>query len=399
MSVQTEVRIGAPLSIARRDVSVHLLTALELAPHADAWQRLAGNALVPNVFYEPWMALPAIEALESTEQLRFLLVFDAACKELWGFIPLEIKPHCLHLPIRNLALWQHRYCYLTSPLLDAAHARETLNAFWRWLEHNPLHAHVLDTNWLLADGPFHALWTDFALGRASHMLNDFPRALYQPECPLPSYLAQSLSRKSAKRLEHHERSLAQLGSVDYRMAATAADAETWVEEFLKLESAGWKGREGGRAFAIYEPDAAYFRGVTKEAFRRGRAMLLSLTLDGKPIAMRHTLIAGWGAFAFRTAYDENYAKFSPGTLLEFEVMRLAHEHPAVEWMDSCAAPRHPHWNRFYRERRMVRRSLFSCGSQTGDFVISTLPLMRWAGKLIAPNKTPEYLQISTKKGD
>jgi hypothetical protein len=360
---------------------------------------LAANAFVPNIFYEPWMALPAIEALESTEQLCFLLVFDATCKELWGFFPIEIQSRCLHLPIRNLALWQHRYCYLTSPLLDAAHARETLNAFWRWLEHNPLNAHVLDTNWLLADGPFHALWTDFALGRTSLMLNDFPRALYQPDCPLPSYLARSLSRKSAKRFEHRERLLSQLGSVEYRMAATATDAETWADDFLKLESAGWKGREGGRAFATYHPDAVYFRAITKEAFQRRRAMLLSLTLDGKPIAMRHTLLAGRGAFAFRTAYHETYAKFCPGTLLELEAMRLAYEHPSVEWMDSCAAPRHAHWNRFYRERRMVRRSLFSCGSQTGDFLISALPLMRWAGKLIAPNKTPDYLQISTRKGD
>jgi len=399
MSVQTEIRIGAPLSIARRDVSVQLVTASELAPHVDAWQRLADNALVPNIFYEPWMVLPAIAALENTGQLRFLLVFDAACQDLWGFFPLEIQSRCLHLPIRNLALWQHRYCYLTSPLLDAAHARETLNAFWRWLELNPLNAHLLDTNWLLADGPFHALWTDFALGRTSLMLNDFPRAFYQPDRALPSYIAQSLSRKSAKRFEHRQRLLTHLGSVEYRTASTHDEADVWVEDFLKLETAGWKGGKGGRAFATYNPDAEYFRAVTKEAFRRGRAMLVSLTLDGKPIAMRHTLLAGRGAFAFRTAYDESYARFSPGTLLELEVMRQAYEHPAVEWMDSCAAPRHAHWNRFYRERRLVRRSLFSCGSQTGDFLVSTLPLLRWAGKLIAPNKTPEYLQISTKKGD
>ncbi len=399
MTVQTEAPIGAPLSIARRDVSVRLVTAPELLPHVDAWQRLAGNALVPNIFYEPWMALPAIEALQSTEQLRFLLVFDAACKELWGFIPLEIQSRCLHLPIRNLTLWQHRYCYLTTPLFNAAHARETLNAFWRWLEHNPLNAHLLDTNWLLADGPLHALWTDFALGRASHMLNDFPRALYQPHCPLPAYLAQNLSRKSAKRFEHRERLLSQMGSLEYKTARTHEEVDAWIEDFLKLESAGWKGGKGGRAFATFNPDAEYFRAVTKEAFLRRRVLLVSLMLNGKPIAMRHTLLAGRGAFAFRTAYDESYARFSPGTLLELEVMRQAYEHPAVEWMDSCAAPRHAHWNRFYRERRMVRRTLFSCGSQTGDFLISAMPLLRWAGKLISRRNTPEYLQISTRKGD
>lgn len=399
MTAQTEAPVHAPLTVATRDVVVRLVSASELTPYVDAWQGLAGRALFPNIFYEPWMALPAIEALENAEQLRFLLVFDGRGEELWGFVPFEIQSRCLRLPIRNLALWQHRYCYLTTPLLDANHAHEALNAFWRWIENNPLHAHILDTNWLLADGPFHALWTDFSLGRAVHMLNDFPRALYQPDCPLPVYLAQSLSRKSANRFGHRERQLARLGSIEYQTAATPKDVDAWIEYFLYLESAGWKGREGGRAFASFRPDAVYFRAVTKEAFERRRVILVSLTLDGRPIAMRHTLLAGKGAFAFRTAYDEDYAKYSPGTLLELEVMRQAYEHPSVEWMDSCAAPRHPHWNRFYRERRMVRRSLFSCGSPTGDFLISVLPLLRWVGKLILPAKNPEYLQISTKKGD
>jgi hypothetical protein len=49
---------------------------------------------------------------------------------------------------------------------------------------------------------------------------------------------------------------------------------------------------------------------------------------------------------------------------------------------------------------MIRRSLFSDGSIVGDLLLSVLPLLRWAGKLIRPRKTPNYLQISThSQGD
>ncbi|HME05760.1 MAG TPA: GNAT family N-acetyltransferase [Bryobacteraceae bacterium] len=396
MELSGTARLSPPVSPA----SVRVVRAGELEGHLEAWQQLSDCALFPNIAYEPWMALPVLQACSSTDQLYFLLVFGPEDKELWGFIPLEKQSRCLHLPIRNLAFWQHRYCYVTAPLLHASHAREALDAFWRWFETNGVGARVLDTNWLLADGEFHKLWIDFAIGRVSLMLNDFPRALYRSDKPLAEYLSHSVSRKSQLEFQRRERRLAELGALEYRTVNAPCQVDAWLEDFLKLEAAGWKGETGGRAFAAYEPDAEYFRTITREAFRRGRVMLLSLTLDGKPIAMRHTLLAGEGAFAFRTAYDETYAKYSPGTLLELEVMRRLRQNPGVRWMDSCAAPRHVLLNRIWRERRMIRRSLFSNGSIAGDLLLSILPLIRWAGKLVRPNNNPRYLQISThSQGD
>lgn len=380
--------------------TVRLLRASELTAHLEAWQKLSDCALFSNISYEPWMMMPVLEACSTTENLYFVLVFDPQGKELWGFIPLEKQTRCLHLPIPNLALWQHRYCYVTAPLLHADHARQVIEAFWQWFTSSPLGVHILDTNWLLADGPFHDLWVEYAIGRVSVMLNDFPRALYDAEKPLPAYLAQVVSRKSQLEFQRRERRLAELGALEYQIAETPGQVQTWLDEFLNLESAGWKGKAGGRAFAVYQPDAAYFRTITHEACRRGRVLLLSLTLDGKPIAMRHTLLAGNGAYAFRTAYDEKYAKYSPGTLLELKVMQRIHDLPGIQWMDSCAAPRHVLLNRIWRERRMIRRSLFSDGSTAGDLLLSVLPLVRWAGKLVRSRKTPNDLQISThSQGD
>jgi CelD/BcsL family acetyltransferase involved in cellulose biosynthesis len=400
VSNQFAVRTPARISVGDCPCRVRVVRRTELAAHVDAWQKLSDAALFPNIAYEPWMALPALQNSPGKDNLYFVLVFDSSGKDLWAFIPLELQSKCLHLPIRNLALWQHRFCYVTAPLLHAAHARDALDAFWRWFESNPLGVHVLDTNWLLADGSFHALWIDFALGRVSVLLNDFPRALYRAGGSLSEYLSLAVSRKSQNEFQRRERRLAEIGKLEYKVAQTSAEADAWIGDFLRLEASGWKGHAaGGRAFATYQPDAVYFRAVTLDAFRRGRAMLLALTLDGKPIAMRHTVFAGDGAFAFRTAYDEKYAKHSPGTLLELEVMRRMSVHPHALWMDSCAAPRHVLLNRIWRERRMIRRALFSDGSFAGDLLLSGLPLIRWAGKLVRPNKTPGYLQISTHKGD
>ena len=393
MSNPAQLASPARTTSSSLETTARLVRANELAAYADAWQQLGDGALFPNVAYEPWMALPALESCD-TDKLYFLLVFDLEERELWGFFPLQLQSRCLHLPIRNLALWQHRYCYVTAPLLHAAHACQALDAFWRWFETNPLGAHVLDSNWLLADGPVHDLWVDFAIGRVAMMLNDFPRALYKTGKSLPSYLEQVVSRKSQNEFRRRKRRLAELGTLECQSAETPEAVDVWLDNFLELEAAGWKGEAGGRALAAYKPDAVYFRAITREAFRRGRVLLLSLTLNGKPIAMRHTLLAGEGAYALRTTYDETYWKYSPGTLLELEVMQRLQDYGQVKWVDSCAAPRHILLNRIWLERRMIRRSLFSDGSPAGDLLLSVLPLIRWAGKLIRPRQTLSYLQVS-----
>ena len=167
-----------------------------------------------------------------------------------------------------------------------------------------------------------------------------------------------------------------------------------AEDFLRLEALGWKGTDpAGRAFDVHAGDTAYFRHITQTGFAAHRVLLISLTLDGRPIAMRHTLLAGCGSYAFRTAYDEHYARYSPGMLLELETMRRIEAHPEVHWMDSCAAPRHPLFNRIWGERRMLRRSLFSNASNLGDLLISALPLARRIGKSLRSRPVPSHLQV------
>jgi len=156
----------------------------QLRSYEAAWSKLATSAAVPNVFYEPWMLLPAIEHLADGADLQFLLVFGPAAQngteELWGLFPLEIQSKTLKLPVRTLAFWQHRYCFLAVPLIHKSHVWPVLEAFWRWFEQNPFQCRILDTNYLLAEGSFHWAWADFAIGRASLALNEYPRAFLEP---------------------------------------------------------------------------------------------------------------------------------------------------------------------------------------------------------------------------
>jgi hypothetical protein len=84
---------------------------------------------------------------------------------------------------------------------------------------------------------------------------------------------------------------------------------------------------------------------------------LALKLDGKAIAMLATFLAPPGAYSFKTTFDEAYARFSPGLLLQLENLDLL-TRPGIEWADSCAVEGHSMIERIWREkRRLVSRNI------------------------------------------
>ena len=135
--------------------------------------------------------------------------------------------------------------------------------------------------------------------------------------------------------------------------------EAWIEHFLALEARGWKG-SAGSALACAGETAGLFRESMTAAAERGCLERLSLELDGAPIAMLATLITPPGAFSYKTTFDEHFARFSPGVLLQLENLALL-ERPDVRWADSCAAPDHPMIDSLWRERRVIGRFSIAIG--------------------------------------
>lgn len=167
---------------------------------------------------------------------------------------------------------------------------------------------------------------------------------------------------------HHYRSLGRLrrrlgenGALDYRIARQSEDIRRDVETFLTLEASGWKGRERS-AMVIDRYRAAFAREAIHGLAERDLCRIHSLTLDGRTIASLIVLVEGGVAYSWKTAYDENYAAFSPGVLLAMEVTKTHLDDPNIERTDSCAVPDHPVMSRLWTERRSI-----------GTFVIGLTP--------------------------
>jgi hypothetical protein len=363
-----------------------------LAGHMAAWNDLAAAALEPNVFYEPWMMLPAIDSFGGREKLRYVLVYadhENAPPLLCGLFPLERAARYNGLPFSHVRLWQHKHCFLGTPLVRATHARACLDAFLDWLEADAHGASAIKWGAVAADGPFWRVLAEALAesGRPSFVPYRFERAVMRRRARGEAFLGEALSRKSAKELQRLERRLAEAGTVQYAELQDAAEVEQWIADFIELEARGWKGRN---ASALGSSDAGrvFFTRATRAAARCGRLMMLGLRLAGKWIALKCNFLSGEGSFAFKIAYDEDYARFSPGMLLELENIRRFHARPGLRWMDSCAEPDHFMVNRLWVDRRGLADLVTTTGRAAGDLIVSSLPLLHWMSRTLRRAPAP-----------
>jgi hypothetical protein len=358
---------------------------LSLERHLDAWHDLVAGAAEPNAFLEPHALLPAWHHLVGAAGLRIVLAWAPSPLPgkpaiLAGLLPVVRTEHrSLHVHV--LATWKHLYAYHATPLVRGELAGPVLAAWFAWLRGQ---SEVLfEWRTIRSDGPFRHALTDALnhCGVAAHCECNHTRALFQPAASADAYLAHALPGKKRKELRRQERRLAELGALTYDELAPGGDVEAWLDEFVALEHRGWKGRSG-TALSCDPAALAVFRATARGAFARGRWMTLALRLDGRAVAMKCNLRAGAGAVAYKIAYDEAFARFSPGVLLEIEHIRRLHRPGAPAWMDSGAAPDHPMIGHLWRDRIAIETLVMPTGRAPGALAVAALPLVRWASRTL-----------------
>ena len=118
------------------------------------------------------------------------------------------------------------------------------------------------------------------------------------------------------------------------------------------------------------------------AHRRGRLEMVGIDLDGMPLGRCTGFIAGEGAYAFKPAYDEAYAKFSPGIIAEVARIRNLHELPGVRWMDSFTDADNSVMGRLWKDRLTVQSIVIGTNA-AGTLALAALPFLRWAKRALS----------------
>ncbi len=343
----------------------------------EQWAHLADHALEPNPFLDPLYLVPALRHLASDAGA---VGVAAAWREaggerrLVGLMPVARARRTKRLPVASVGTWDHIHAMHGTPLLDADDAADACQGLLEWLLRGPRRAPLVRLTRISGDGPFAATFEAAcaALGVQPWVDRTSLRPVLMPTGSADDYIKGAMKGRNRGNLARRLRRLAEEGAVDFE-AGVGASAESAARALMTIEAGGWKGAHG-TAMARSEAESAFFIEVLRGFEEQGRLRCLSLHLDGAPIAMRTSLVAGTEAFTFKLTYDEAYERFSPGTQLELESIRRTFAEPALTRMDSCASLESSPMFRLWKDRRDVRTVLIPA-SAVGRAVVRAIPLL------------------------
>lgn len=326
-----------------------------------AWDALAQHASEPNPFAERWFVEASLDNLAKRDAVHILGVWEGA--ELIGIIPLTMPKRYGRLPVRHVENWIHYHSFVGTPLIRAGSEADFWRALLDALDHADWARGFLHLTWLVENGPVH---TALRSVRRADTVWRSTRALLHSTLDPQAYYEATVRKKKRKEINRLKTRLAELGEIRCIRFDGREPVDAWCDAFLALEASGWKG-EAGSALGCATNTARFFRDAIAGAAAAGRIEMLRLDVAGKPIAMLVNFLTPPGSFSFKIAFDEDYARFSPGVLIQLENLDILN-HKDIDWMDSCAVENHPMINSLWGERRTMIRV--------------TVPLAGWRRRML-----------------
>jgi CelD/BcsL family acetyltransferase involved in cellulose biosynthesis len=318
------------------------------ASWTSAWTALANDAAEPNAFAEGWFVAASVAHLPLPDDARMLWVAEGS--ELIGLLSICTASPYGRTPLRHATNWLHYHSFYGAPLIR----RGSEFPFWRaaldlldradWAP-NFLHLTALDRDGTTLAG--------LEAARRADIVHSSERALLKSNLSASDYYETHVRKKKRKEIGRLVTRLSELGTLAYHHLDADADALPWIEDFLALEASGWKGREGS-ALGADLATRGFFHAAIEGAHAAGRLDMLRLTVNGRAIAMLVNFMTPPGSYSFKIAFDEDYARFSPGVLIQIENFKVL-ERADIAWMDSCAVEDHPMINSLWAERRTIVR--------------------------------------------
>lgn len=314
---------------------------------------LTYRVMEANVFFAPRFLAPAMPRLDD-RQIRFAVIRDEDSRRsrVRLMMPFSVEKPGFSVGPSILRVWSNPFGPLGTPLVDAEGAAETIDNMLEALARPDAKLPgILVLPDLRLNGRFTQLIKAVAIGRDLPLTvtNTFERPMLESQEDGDTYLKTTISKNHMRDMRRQFRLLGEEGRVSYNVARQPDEIRRRMEEFLALEASGWKGRKRS-AMVMDRFRAAFAREAITNLAEVDAVRIHTLDLDGRAIASMVVFIMAGEAYTWKTAYDERYARFSPGKLLLADLTDWHLDDPNIERTDSCAVPDHPIMSRFWKER-------------------------------------------------
>jgi CelD/BcsL family acetyltransferase involved in cellulose biosynthesis len=299
---------------------------LDIAAH---WALLMARASA-NVFMHP----AALRAATATgfAKIYMLLAWaqDASPQRLvgvWALQRMQITP----LGPSFLAAPPYDYAFLSNPVVDPDFTQSAVPAFFDAIERERSLPKVIRLRYLDGSAESYSAITDALAARGAQTLK-----LSERERPYATKdFGLKKSGSTRKKLRQDWNRLSALGTVDIVNDRAPVAVASAFETYLAMETAGWKGSRG-TALLCDAKDAAFARRLIADLAAGGNASVSLLRVNGQAVAAQVLLYCGTTAYTWKTAFDAEFSKFSPGALLVDRVTEQLFADGGIAAIESCS---------------------------------------------------------------
>lgn len=226
----------------------------------------------------------------------------------------------------------YNYAFLSTPVIDPAFVSEVIPAFFAAIRKSPTLPNLVSLKEMDAElQAYAAIEKTIKDERLAHlMLTESARPFASREKGVKN------SGSTRKKLRQDWNRLSALGALEVVNERNADSARTAFEQFLDMEKRSWKGVEG-TAILCDDRDAQFTRRLIGDLAAGGNASVALLRLDGRAIAAQVVMYCGTTAYTWKTAFDAEFSRYSPGVLLIDKMTEQLFTTTDVQVINSCSA--------------------------------------------------------------
>jgi CelD/BcsL family acetyltransferase involved in cellulose biosynthesis len=334
------------------DVKTRVIRLLDISAHElQRWRDLSSRAAEPNPFQEPDFLVPAAAHLPGGAEIEVLLAEED--DRAFACIPICSVWNWRGFPYPFITTQPLRTIECGTPLVDTERGAEGLASILSALfERRQIgRSRVLVLPQVTQSGPvFEALRTATTMTNLPFIVfESWERAFLRRRLePHSEQLVNPKLRRDLRR--RSQRITEQLGTEPVLVDRTA-DPEA-VKQLLCLEKSGYKG-VAHIAMATHAGEPEFFAAICWSFAAAGRLHLLALEAGGQTLAMCVWLRDGDGLFLYKICYEERYARYGPGALMQIACMNYFHATTDASWMDTCTYRDNEMFLRLYADRRQT----------------------------------------------
>lgn len=157
---------------------------------------------------------------------------------------------------------------------------------------------------------------------------------------------EKLTSHFKRNLRRHAKRASEIGPVSYQYVNEKKDLIDAFNQFLRIESSGWKGIQGTHsAIALNKNIESFYKGLIERFSEVGVCQINLMKIGSEYVAGHFCLIDNGILNILKIGYDHEYKKVSPGNLLLLDLIKKCTADPSIKTINLITGPE---WSKRWR---------------------------------------------------